>query len=235
MYSEKYYLISDYQSMELLGVNGLFTNFRVDRQSLPEGFYKYSLREGVDDSFSSVKDDVSVNHMGDFICKQELDLNGQDECDLFGDYDFTNKEVDLDEFFGDDIKYKIAQELDAFCYDFDPYEYRDNMPSGSTREDAIESIKIGLSDKEYVSEMLRYFENILSDNESENHFEYFHVVAELTERSSSCATTKTGTDNDNVEFAFVSGANDFDVTFMFRPLAFDRACGNFGIKFNHIA
>ena len=192
MYSEKYYLISDYQSMELLGVNGLFTNFRVDRQSLPEGFYKYSLREGVDDSFSSVKDDVSVNHMGDFICKQELDLNGQDECDLFGDYDFTNKEVDLDEFFGDDIKYKIAQELDAFCYDFDPYEYRDNMPSGSTREDAIESIKIGLSDKEYVSEMLRYFENILSDNESENHLE---GSSEQKVRSFVCVLTEINTHN----------------------------------------
>ena len=63
MFAEKYFLISDYESMELLGVNGLFTNMRVDRNSLPEGFYKYSLREGEDDFFSSVKSNVLVNHM----------------------------------------------------------------------------------------------------------------------------------------------------------------------------
>lgn len=168
MYKEKYFLISDYQSMELLGVNGLFTNFRVDSSSLPEGFYKYSLREGEDDPFSSVKDDVWVNHMGDFICKEELDLNGQDELDLFGDYTFTNEEVDLDAFFGEDIKAKVAQELDEFYFDFDTYEYQDNVPSGCTREDVVESLREDLSDKERVEGIIKYLDELLRDNEVEN-------------------------------------------------------------------
>lgn len=164
MYPEKYFLISDYQSMELLGVNGLFTNFRVDSSSLPEGFYKYSLREGEDDPFSSVKGDVLVNHMGDFICKEELDLNGQDELDLFGDYSFTGEEVDLDAFFGVNIKEKLAAELDQFYYDFDTYEYQDNVPVGCSRADVVESLKEDLSDKARVEGIIKYFESLLQDN-----------------------------------------------------------------------
>lgn len=167
MFSEKYFLISDYQSMELLGVNGLFTNMRVERKSLPEGFYKYSIREGADDFLSSVKSDVLVNHMGDFICKEELDLNGQDECDLLGEYSFTEEEVDLNKFFGVDIKDKIAHELDAFCFEYDTYEYQDTL-CGCSREDIVGSIRDGLNDKEYVTGLISYFKTMLENNENEH-------------------------------------------------------------------
>ena len=167
VYPEKYFLISDYQSMELLGVKGLFTNLRVDRESLPEGFFKYSLREGDDGWLSSVENNVVVNHMGDFVCKQELNLNGQDEYDIFDEYGFTDDEVDLDRFFGVDIKAKIATELDEFYYNFDTHDYNDKIPSGCTREDVVISIKDGLSDKEYVSGMVEFFEKLLQDNEEE--------------------------------------------------------------------
>jgi len=168
MFSEKYFLISDYQAMELLGVDGLFTNQRVERESLPEGFYMYSLRRGDENPFSTVEKNVAVDHMGDFICKQELNLNGQDEFELFDEYGFTDDEVDLDNFFGVDIKGKIAEEIDNFRFDFDPYEYKDNLPSGFTREDAVASIKDDLNDISRVSGMIKFFENILSNNEDED-------------------------------------------------------------------
>lgn len=175
---EKYYLISDYESMEVLGVKGLFTRSRVDKNSLPEGFFKYSLREGEEDPFSSIKDDVLALHMGDFICKKELDLNGQEECDLFGDYSFTKDEVDLTKFFGEDLKDKIAQELDEFSFDFDPYEYNDNLPLDCTREDVVESLREDLSDKERVDGIIKYFEELLKDNEVEDYLtnETMHKV-----------------------------------------------------------
>lgn len=163
-YMEKYFLVTDYQTMELLGVNGLFTNFRVDRKSLPEGFYKYSLREGQEDIFSSVKNDVFANHMGDFICKQELDLNGQDEFDLFGDYDFTGEEVNLDEFFGVDIKLKVAEELESFYYDYLYYEYQDALEPNQTRGDVVEDTRSQLNDKELVGGMLKDLKLTLSEN-----------------------------------------------------------------------
>ena len=168
MFSEKYFLISDYQSMELLGVKGLFTTLRVDQKSLPEGFYKYSLREGEDDFLSSVNKNVWHNHMGDFICKKELDMNGQDECDIFGDYSFTEEKVDLNAFFGEDINLKIAQAIDAFYYDFDTHEYTDSIPAGCTREDVLNSIYDGLSDKKYVSGMIDYFKKVHTDNREEH-------------------------------------------------------------------
>lgn len=180
MYPEKYYLVSDFQSMELLGVKGLFTNLRVERSSLPEGFHKYSIREGEDDFLSSVKSDVWANHMGDFICKQELDLNGQDECDLFGDYSFTGDPVDLDVFFGEDIKLKVAQELDAFYYDFDTHEYNDCIPSGCTREDMVQSIYEGLSDKAYVEGVNKYLKTVLENNKEE------HFLSDRDEQKVRC-------------------------------------------------
>lgn len=205
MYPEKYFLISDYQSMELLGVNGLFTNLRVERNSLPEGFYKYSLREGDVDPFSSVKDDVLVNHMGDFICKEELDLGGQDECDLFGDYSFTNEDVNLDEFFGVDIKEKVAEELESFCFDFDFYEYADNLSSGDTREDVVNNFKSDLSDKERVKGMIGFFEKLLEDNEEEN---FLPAVTEQKVRSFISVLTEINTHNrDNLDF-IVGMANE---------------------------
>lgn len=169
---EKYYLISDYQSMELLGVNGLFTNLRVDRESLPEGFYKYSIREGEDDIFSSVKDDVLANHMGDFICKQELDLNGQDEYDLFGDYDFTGEDVNLDEFFGVDIKLKVAEELEAFYYDCFYYEYQDALEPDQTRGDVVEDTRSQLDDKKLVSGMIEDLNLTVTENSDDAELVY---------------------------------------------------------------
>lgn len=161
---EKYFMVSDYQTMELLGVKGLFTNLRVERASLPEGFYKYSIREGVDEPFSSVKDDVLANHMGDFICKQELDLNGQDECDLFGDYDFTDEDVNLDEFFGVDIKLKVAEELESFYYDYLYYEYQDALEPGQTRGDVVENTRKQLEDKDLVKGILADLNLTLEEN-----------------------------------------------------------------------
>lgn len=180
MFPEKYFLISDYQSMELLGVKGLFTNLRVDRESLPEGFYKYSLREGEDDFFSSVDKNVWANHMGDFICKQELDLAGQDEYDIFGDYSFTDDKVNLDSFFGENMKLKIAQELEAFYFDFDPYDYKDCMNLGQTREDAVHGICTGLSDKAYVASTVRYLETLLQNNKEE------HFLSDRDEQKVRC-------------------------------------------------
>lgn len=168
MFPEKYFLISDYQSMEVLGVKGLFTSLRVDAASLPEGFHKYSIREGEDDPFASVKRNVFANHMGDFICKQELDLQGKDSRDLLEDYSFTSEPVDLDVFFGIGRKHKLAEALDQFCHDFDPYEYQDNLAHGFTREDVVESVYADLSSKERVKGMIAYFTNILENNKEEH-------------------------------------------------------------------
>jgi hypothetical protein len=58
-------------------INGLFTNGRVDRSTIPDGYYIYDFREGEDGVFCSIENTVVVNHAGSFITDTELDL-GED-------------------------------------------------------------------------------------------------------------------------------------------------------------
>ena len=74
-------------------------------------------------------------------------------------------------FFGEDIKMKIAQEIDDFSFNFDTYEYKDRMPSGATREDAVEDMRAALDDKSRVNDLIDYFKDILSTNQEESFLE----------------------------------------------------------------
>lgn len=164
MYPIKYYLNTDYQEMEVLGVKGLFTNLRVERDSLPEGFYKYSLREDDEEYFSSVENDVLVNHSGDFICKSELSL-GEDGCkDIGEDYNFTDEPVNLDEFFGVDIKTKIAEALDEFMREYDPYEYADNLNAGQAN--MVDEVRAMLDTREQSEGILKELKEIYKENKN---------------------------------------------------------------------
>ena len=166
MYPVKYFLNTDYQEMEILGVKGLFSNLRVERESLPEGFFKYSLREGEEEYFSSIENHVLVNHSGDFICPKKLDLGSEDYWDLGEDYSFTGEPVDVDKFFGVDIKLKVAEALDAFMRDFDPYGYADNLEP--CQDDMVDDIRAMLDDQEQSKGILDELNDICNDNRFEN-------------------------------------------------------------------
>lgn len=164
MYPIKYFLNTDYQEMELLGVTGLFSNVRIERESLPEGFYKYSLREGEEDYFSTVENAVLVNHSGDFICKKELNL-GDEGCVVLDDYGFTDQEVNLDEFFGVDIKTKVAELLDLFMKDIAPYEYADNLTVGTSIEEGnmVSEIREMLDDRDQAEGIFKELSEICEE------------------------------------------------------------------------
>lgn len=92
---------SSYQHMEVLGVEGVFTSIRIQRDSLPEGFHKYSLREGEGAFICQVAPEVLVNHAGDFITKTPLDLGSEKTRVLTEeDWSFTDKLFDFEAFFG---------------------------------------------------------------------------------------------------------------------------------------
>lgn len=163
MVAVKYFLVTDYETMELMGVKGLFTRQRVDGESLPKGFHKFTIREGYEGRFSSMNRDLFANRVGDFVCKAELDMDAEGEREIEGTYRFTHEPVNLDQFFGEDLKMRVAQELDAFVSDFDPYEYQDNV-GNATREDVVQSVRDGLDEKAYVEGSIRYFEGILKED-----------------------------------------------------------------------
>lgn len=96
----------DYQFMEILGIEGVFTNLRIDGESLPDGFHRYSLRSGEEELVCQICNEVRVNHAGDFITKTPVDLGPEGKRELTpDDWGFTGRELDFEEYFG--VKYSI--------------------------------------------------------------------------------------------------------------------------------
>ncbi len=83
----------------MLGQIALFTNGRVTEEELPDGLYRYDLREGENLSFATIERNVAVNHAGTILTKAPLDFGGQeflifdDDTSLnFLGYDLTPEE-----------------------------------------------------------------------------------------------------------------------------------------------
>lgn len=92
---------SKYEFIEALGVEGAFTSQRIERDTLPEGFYKYSFREGETEMLGAVSDEVIADHAGDFITKKPLDLGPEGTKDLgAGDWRWSQRNFDFEAFFG---------------------------------------------------------------------------------------------------------------------------------------
>lgn len=91
----------DYQYLQVGDTEGVFTPLRIQRDTLPEGFYKYSFRDGEDSFLGSVAEAVFANHAGDFLTKTPLDLGSDRELELSEeDVLFLHKDFDFEEFFG---------------------------------------------------------------------------------------------------------------------------------------
>ena len=73
----KKYLEGDYEQLVINEtIDGLFSSYRIDRNSLPKGFFLYEIRW--DDSLSSLAEispSVVVNHAGSFITKSPLEFD----------------------------------------------------------------------------------------------------------------------------------------------------------------
>lgn len=92
---------SDYQYARILGVEGVYTPLRIQRDSLPEGFYKYSLRDGEVSYFGSISKSVLADHAGDFITKEAVKAAEHKEIDLSeSDWSFEDKDFEFESFFG---------------------------------------------------------------------------------------------------------------------------------------
>lgn len=80
-----------YEVVELLGLTALFTEERIRDDEVPEGLYKYDLREGdCPDVFyyATLEKEVYVNHAGTILVSEKIDL-GPD-----GYIDFDNRPDD---------------------------------------------------------------------------------------------------------------------------------------------
>ena len=95
----------DYEHIELFDEPGLFTNSRIDRETVPAGWYCYDLRGSDDDPGdpTTVEEQVTSNHAGTVLLPKALKLN---RVDFDGTHyrkigeglNFLDGEVTLEEF-----------------------------------------------------------------------------------------------------------------------------------------
>lgn len=85
--------------VEVLGQTGLFTNGRVTEQELPEGLYRYDLREGEGIAFATVEPYARSDHSGTILLKAPLSFGSEgyitfdeDTSPNFLGYELTPKE-----------------------------------------------------------------------------------------------------------------------------------------------
>ena len=67
----------EFEEITICGIEGLFTSLRVDKATLPKGYKQYSIRhsdEG-DEWFFTLEKFVWANHFGDFITKEDINLD----------------------------------------------------------------------------------------------------------------------------------------------------------------
>lgn len=54
---------------------GYFTNARIDRTTLPAGWYAYDIRHGDNGNFCTIENYVKVNHAGTFVTNLPIAMN----------------------------------------------------------------------------------------------------------------------------------------------------------------
>lgn len=89
-----------FDHIELFGKPALFTNFRIDRSTVPENWYCYDFRGSDSDpgKLNYVEPRVGVNHAGAVLLPEELDLKGKDYRRVRGQINFLGSRMTLETF-----------------------------------------------------------------------------------------------------------------------------------------
>lgn len=104
-----------YELLELFGKKVLYTLMRVDRATIPNGFYAYDLRDSCNGVPCSVEHRVICNHFGTIITKEPIEFDTNEPIEFDGrldgsdcykeigseDFNFLCEDVTLDEYMKD--------------------------------------------------------------------------------------------------------------------------------------
>ncbi|MCM1532583.1 MAG: hypothetical protein NC114_09975 [Ruminococcus flavefaciens] len=79
----------DYMAVTVMCVPGIFTEDRIDRDSVPDGIYMYEVRDGGSDGIpAEIANSIAVDFLGTLLTKEPLDvpmfLNDEDDWVLDG-------------------------------------------------------------------------------------------------------------------------------------------------------
>lgn len=90
-----------FEHIELFGKPVLFTNARVDRETVPEGWYRYNIRGSDYDpsKLCTLEREVGVNHAGTILSPEEIPLSeGKDYRPIRESQNFLGENMTLAEF-----------------------------------------------------------------------------------------------------------------------------------------
>ena len=83
----------EFQHVELFGKYALFTNGRIDRSTVPRGWYCYDIR-GTDDDpgeLRYIEKHVTVNHAGSILMPEKLDILESGRLDARDEFGFLDE------------------------------------------------------------------------------------------------------------------------------------------------
>ena len=83
----------EFQHIELFDKFALFTNARIDRSTVPEGWYCYGFRGSDDDpgELCYIEKSVMVNHAGSVLMPEELELPASGRLDVRDELGFLDE------------------------------------------------------------------------------------------------------------------------------------------------
>lgn len=94
-------MTDEFEHIELFGKPVLFTNARVDKETVPDGWYRYNIRGSDYDpgSFGTLEREVAVNHAGTILSPEEIPFpKGKDYKPIRNSQNFLGEELTLAEF-----------------------------------------------------------------------------------------------------------------------------------------
>lgn len=90
----------NFEHIELFGRPALFTNGRINRQTVPLGFYVYDFRGSDNDPglLKTVEPSVMANHSGSVITKEPIDMKGKSYRRVLGKINFLGEQMTIEQF-----------------------------------------------------------------------------------------------------------------------------------------
>ena len=89
-----------FQEVEIKGHFGLFTDCRIDKNSIPEGLYCYKLRHGDDNAYlAALEQSVRVNYFGTVLMADKLEIEQDGFMELsYDEFSFTDEKLSVLEY-----------------------------------------------------------------------------------------------------------------------------------------
>ena len=84
----------EFQHIEVFDKFALFTNARIDRTTVPEGWYCYDFRGTGDDpgELRFIEESVVVNHSGSILMPEKLELPTSGQLDAWDEFGFLDED-----------------------------------------------------------------------------------------------------------------------------------------------